>query len=204
MMNKNWFKIFAVVLAILATSLIVVYIKLRSDSTVKRYAQDLMTALNNEHCTSLYPLSQINDITDSIACPRGDVGNFMVIDKVVYQLETILGTGPERQALVKVCIKARGNAAWNEGDYDKCSGDARILNLSLNNFRWVVKTSDFSDISNLINKSAAKPQGYDNYRDSCWETKIATGASYECNNAVRNDIEYSISTHKFVETGRAH
>jgi len=181
--------------------ILVVYACVQSQSKVaKAYMENVITALNTQNCTSLYPLNHIKGSTNGALCPRGDAGNFMVIDKVSYQLDSLLGSGLSRQALVKVCIDARGLAAWNVGTYSECSTDPTIINLKFNGLSWVMDTKDFTDISNLISKSGSHPQNYDEFERLACNPPTRPN----CTNAVGDDIIYSIKTHQFVQTGVAH
>ncbi len=180
-------------------------------SAATKYANSIVTALNNERCTSIHPLNGIKSLSNETVCPRGDVGNFMVIDKVEYKLEAVTGSkfSNRYQALLKVCVEAHGNARWNERNYSDCTTDARIISLRAKGLSWQVVPTDFTDLSKLLNESGAKPEGYEEFSRQCWDMRvqnyIETGepVGRVCNNAVESDVLYSIKTHKFVETGKS-
>lgn len=211
-MRNKVLKLSLIVSASLSLAFIAYFGLIANKSKATKYATNLLLALNNEQCSSLYPSNKIRSLTNEIACPRGDVGNYMVIDKVEYKLEGITGSkfGNHFQALIKVCVHARGNASWNEGEYYDCTTDARIINLKTRLFTWRAELVDFTNLSVLLSKSGAMPQGYEESRKLCWELRVQnyleTGepVGRVCNNAVGSDIVYSIKTHKFVETGKAH
>ncbi len=204
----KYIKITASALAVLAL-LLLVY-KVWQDANGKTYIKSFFTAANNQDCQKLQLLNGIRNINKDILCPRGDVGNFMVIDKVSYQIEDILGDrfSNRKQVLVKVCVEARGQAAWNEGKYKECTSDPRIIEFTSSLTSWKPNMTDFTNMSELLNKSGAEPAGYREYSEQCWKTRIQErlnggNPKYDCNNVVESDVLYAIKTHKFVETGKA-
>jgi hypothetical protein len=164
------------------------------EKKLRKEAGNLTQAANNENCGQLYSFEKVG-LSNQKICPRGDIGNFMVIDSVKYELVSVAGDSfaSNRQALLNVCIKARGLAAWNQGEYEGCTQDPRIINFSIKNLSWSFNPNDFTDISYLISTAGAKPSNFDQIRQM-----------YRYNPSVDSDIEYTIKTHKFVEPGRAH
>ncbi len=193
-------KIFLILLSVISISFLGMLYSLDFDLIINREKilrkeiDNFILAANNENCDKLYPFGKVG-LSNQKICPRGDIGNFMVIDSVKYDLVSIVGDklGANRQALINVCIKARGLAAWNQGDYTGCTQDPRIINFSIDKFKWVPNPNDFTDIAYLISTVGAKPSNFDEYR-----------LQYRLNPSVGSSIEYSIKTHKIPEAGRAH
>lgn len=175
------------------------------DQILRSYASDIFSALDNQKCSSLYPVNQINGISDRIVCPRGDTGNFMVIDQVKYDIQSIIGNkyARERKVLVNVCIKAHGVAAWNEGRYEGCTTDPRIVTFLLNNFKWTLNLDDLTDISTLVSTAGAKPEDFDARQKRCIEIANSINFQTPCTFTTASDIRYAISHHKQAERGKA-
>lgn len=205
--QHKWIKIFSSLLLI-ATVAIVYFIY--SENASKSVIRSFFTAVNNQNCQKLQPLLSYSMQNHDILCPRGDVGNFMVIDKVEYNIQNTLGKslGSAKQVLYTVCVEARGQAAWNEGSYKECTTDPKLIEFTRTLLGWKANIGEFTDISKLINESGAKPSGFDKYYNQCWETRMTEisfhgSSTINCNNIVGSDIEYAIKTHKFVQAGKA-
>lgn len=205
-MTKKIFFLYAPLSILIVILGYLLYIDHTSDNNIKNF----FVAANAQNCNTLHPLTDYDAINKDVICPRGDVGNFMVIDKVRYEIVNILDRklSSKKQVLVKVCIEARGQAAWNEGAYEGCTTDSRLIEFTRSFFGWQANLSQFTDIANLMRESGSKPKDYDKFRSDCFQSHIAAVMAgergYDCNNVVGSDIEYSIKTHKFVETGKAH
>ena len=160
---------------------------------LNRYLNKFIPAINNQDCEKLYPSNQINDFNKNAICPRGDIGNFMVIDKVKYEIIGVQGTvySPERQLLLKVCVEARGVAAWNQGEYKECTIDPRIILFKISNFEWQPNLDDFTNLSVLLSKAAEKPYNFTFDRFGAFPL-------------VNGTIKYVIKTHKVPERGHAY
>lgn len=182
-----------------------------SESASKKAVANFFVAASNENCQKLQPLLQYSLQNHDVLCPRGDVGNFMVIDKVEYKVKNIISSkfSGTKQVLVSVCIEARGMAAWNEGDYKDCTIDPKIIEFKRSVFNWKTDMDQFTNITKMINAVGAEPANYRETQSQCFKTSLMDitngGNGLNCNgNAIRSDIEYAIKTHKLVETGKAH
>jgi hypothetical protein len=180
-----------------------------SNAQAKNYANSLVAAINNQNCQELSPIKGMKNMGDDKICPRGDVGNFMVIDKVSYEIKGVLGGMFKKQILLNVCIGVRGEAAWNYGGYSDCTTDPRIVNITFNGINWIPNQNDFDNISYLMNTSGKQPADFDQFRTNC--SNVAAQdilESIDPSNPdcieVGSDIIYTIQTHNFVQTGHAH
>src|SRR3989344_4313064 len=127
------------------------------NSNGNKYIQDFFIVANYQDCQKLEPVSKVKmEIKDAL-CPRGDVENFMVADNVTYQIQGINGSfySGIKYALVKVCVEARGQGAWNEGQYKGCSKDPRIIEFNRKLFGWGIELNSLTNMSELISKSGA-------------------------------------------------
>ncbi len=190
--------------------LVIICYYLSSEYASQKVIKNFFIAASNENCQKLQPILKYRLLNHDILCPRGDVGNFMVIDKVEYKVKNILGSklSGTKQVLISVCIETHGVAAWNEGIFKDCTTDPRIIEFDRKQFSWQTDISQFTNISKLINESGAKPESFDRYYQQCWENRITEfsfhgNSTINCNNVVGDEIEYSIRTHKFVQTGNA-
>ncbi len=194
-------------LIILLTISYFIYSEFISEKVVVNF----LVAASNENCQTIQPLLPYSLPNHDVLCPRGDVGNFMVIDKVNYTAKNVIGSkfSGTKQVLVSVCIEARGMAAWNQGSYNDCTTDPRIIIFKRSAFSWKTDIDQFTNISKMIKQSGSEPANYRENQNRCFKTSLMDivngGNGLNCNgNVVDSDIEYAIKTHKFVEAGKAH